>query len=367
MSCTEITDLSFDLRAVAPSEVVGEAMIDFGQFICQPFFWSCENLAVEWIQPKDDQIFSIFKRAIAVVLFVTLGIATIGGWVVGNCLKMAGAALTGKPYAYKAGEGAERWGEEFSLLSFNSCMYESGFPMLLGGVMPASYRVDRLAEMVLELDPDIVLLQELCLGPSKVLMERLKEQYPHFYTNIGPADAWIQHKTIGPELFIASKSPIVSPPRFVSYVEGKVKLGFFCLETPTCWIVNAHFPEEAQDVVLNQIAEEMQRLTVETGKPCVLAGDLNYRRAIPQELFHDPKEFVPTCNNLLSSRMFGQEEQEPFGEVDDFILIEKNAFDTHRMEIPEIRLVDLLDGDNPWRALSDHKPVLARVRTTRQG
>ncbi len=364
MSVSEISESGYEWQPFSLRIGAGETLIDFGQFVCQPFFWACQKLALEVVQPKDDRILAIFKRCVAIFIFTSIGVATALGWLVGSGLKIAGAALSGKPFVYAQGKGAEHWDQKgFSLLSFNVCMYESGFPILLGGVMPANYRTDRLAQLLKEADADIVLLQELSLGPSELLMKELEETYPHFYTNIGSPTAWLQQTTIGPELFIASKSPIVSEPRFVPYTRGRHKLGFFCLETPTCWIINAHFPEEAQDKVLLQVSEQVEKLRLETGKPCVLAGDLNYRKKIPEELFHDAKELLPTCTNLLGARLFGRDDPSPPDEVDDFILIDKDSFEAGKMRIEEIKVLELPDWDNPRKALSDHRPVFAQVRT----
>ncbi|MBX7067605.1 MAG: endonuclease/exonuclease/phosphatase family protein [Parachlamydiales bacterium] len=339
MISSDVTDV--ERIPFAPSFCIsgGEGLIDFGQLLARPFFWSCEKLALEVIRPKDGRVFSVFKKYIAILLFALVGIFAMPGWLVGSTLKMAGAALSGRAFMYRQGEGDERWGEEFSVLSFNACMYESGFPVILGGVAPASQRIEQVANLIRESNAEVVVLQELSLGPSEALMEEIKKEYPHFYTNVGNPGAWIQHTMVGPELFIASKAPIVSEPRFVSYAEGSRKLGFFCLETPTCWIVNAHFPEENQEAVLVEVSQEIERLKAETGKPCVLAGDLNYRKTIPENLFHDAREFTPTCPRD--------------GEVDDFILVDRASFDEGMISVKEIGLIDC--------ELSDHVPILAKI------
>lgn len=349
----------FASQPISPTQAVGVCLIDFGQWICQPFFWSCEKLAVEILHPQEDRIFPLFQQCVGVFLYTIFGSVTLPAWVVGSCLKMGGAALSGKPFMYKRGLGKESWGPTFSLLSFNACMYESGLPMLLGGVMPASYRIERLANMLQSMDPDFVAIQELSYGPSEQLIKHLKHKYPHFYTNIGNPLAWIQQKTIGPELFIASKAPLVSEPQFIPYSHGAHKLGFLCVETPTCWIINAHFPED--DRALLQVAQEIERLKAATGKPCILAGDLNYRKKIPKELFFDPKDDTPTCTNRLQAKMFGSKEPDPPTELDDFILVDRSSHDDKTLHVEKIELINLPDEDSPWKALSDHKPIFARI------
>lgn len=363
MPVTAVTKYFF--QSISPTQKPGTCLINMGQRICHPFFWSCENLALQVIHPKDDRLCSLFKRVVAALLFGTLGIVTLPGWIGGSCIKMGGTALSGKPFLYKPGLGQESWGQTISLLSFNVCMYESGFPMLLGGVMPASHRIDRLAALVHNSNAEMVVLQELSLGPSEQLIERIKHQYPHFYTNIGGPTAWIQHRMVGPELFIASKAPIVSEPRFVPYLQGKHKLGFFCLETPACWVINAHFPEDHLDAVLEQVVREINTLKKQTGKPCILAGDLNYHKKIPEKYFFDPKGDAPTCTTALSAKMFGLKEPEIHSELDDFILVDRVSHDTKKIEVQQITHIKLTNRENPWLALSDHDPLLAQIKIGR--
>lgn len=347
----------------SPRKTVGWALIDVGQVLAKGFFVSCEKLALTLIQPKDPRILQVFKRAIAALCFTLLGVLFLPGWIVGSCLKMVGTALSGVPYIYLKGKGKEAWNEKgFSLLSYNCCMYESGFPMLLGGVMPASYRIDSIAKRIKQEDPDIVLLQEMSLGPSENLIEKLKDHYPHFFTNIGNPTAWIQSKTVGPELFIASKAPLVSEPLFIRYTapEASQKMGFFCLETPSCWVINAHFPEENQELCLKQIYERASQFK----KPFVLVGDLNYRKEIPKELFFDPRkeDNAPTCSNVLAAKMFGKPEPEIREELDDFILVDAPSHKKGLMNVEEIKLLkEKGDGVDPWTAESDHFALKAKI------
>ncbi len=339
MSISEISNLDRDWTLDSPRQIAAGVLIDFGQIVCQPFFWACEQLALEVLLPKDDRMFAIFQRCIFAFLYAVMGTIFFTGWIFGSSIKMVGTALSGRPFIYQKGGGKEQWGKTFSLLSFNACMYESGFPMLLGGVMPASFRLERLIHLVQEKDPDILVLQEFSLGPSQVLMEALKEMYPHFYTNVGEPAAWMQHRTVGPELFIASKAPIISEPKFIPYEKGTHKMGFFCLETPTCWIVNAHFPEEDQEEVLRQVANEVKKLN----KPCVLAGDLNYRNKIPKSLFYDAKN----------------------GTGDDFVLVDRASFSKGKIGVATIE--EIPDPGTSWNALSDHLPIFAKIWTKLQG
>lgn len=335
MISVDVLDFERSSFPMSLSQSGGECLIRFGQFVSTPFFFACEKLALAVLAPGDGRIFSVFARCIGAMLFTVFGVAALTGWLVGGCLKMAGAYLTGRPFMYVGGEGKEQWGDEFSLMTFNVCMYESGYPMILGGVMPARLRMDGVADLIKASRAEMVVLQELSLGPSEELIERLKGEYPHFYTNVGNPGAWLQHTLIGPELFIASKAPIVSEPRFVPYVCNEKKLGFFCLETPNCWIINAHFPEEDQEAIFEEVSREAARLKDETGKGSVLAGDLNYRKPIPESLFHDAREFTPTCGD----------------EVNDFVLVNDGL---------GVREVSLVDCD-----LSDHKPILAKIQVGR--
>lgn len=351
MSIEAIAELEEKTWGWPSRQTVGWALIDVGQFISRPFYWSCEKLALQVIQPQNSKVFDVFRRAIGTLLFGTLGCVSLLGWLGGGALRMAGTCVAGVPYIYQKGEAKQKEKKNFSLLSFNACMYESGLPMLLGGVMPASHRVDRLAELIQKNQPDLVVLQELALGPSKDLMEKIKKEYAHFYTHVGNPGAWIQSKIVGPELFIASKVPIVSEPQFIPFRESKAshKLGFFCVETPTCWVINAHFPEEHQEACLKQIHEKC----LEFKKPCVLAGDLNYRKKIPEELFFDPKGEEPTCFDLLSGS----------SEIDDFIIADTQSWKAKKIGFEKQEIITTEHSSEAWKALSDHKPILAQIWT----
>lgn len=366
------------------SESIGKKLIDFRQTITEPFYWVTENLAIDLFCSKDLPS----KRSARIFFHSVLSLTLVPEWVIGNLLRTLGTYIMKKPYYYIAGEGREQeTNKRLSLLTFNVCMYESGLPMVFGGVMPARERVKKLAAFLEDADADVVLLQEMSLGAAKRLFSLLKEKYAHVYTNIGPAFAWIY--SIGPELMILSKAPLTEqPPEFVPYkAEGSsYKLGFFCLETPLCWIINAHFPGKnylsasGQKELLQEIVQKMKDLKAKTGKPCILAGDLNIRRTGQedddytvsglQEMFYDyytQKHTeccaeTSTCTNLLLPRLLGEEDPaDCHYEIDDYILVDMESWKEKKIGIETVELIqpDPAEFSHPKKALSDHKAYKA--------
>src|SRR5262249_29605445 len=148
----------------------------------------------------------------------------------------------------------------------NACMYWGGLPDHGGGLAPAHTRMDKLVAILEKENADFVALQEVSFGPGLALAERLKKNYRSIYTNIGAPAYHGKWYTAGPELFFASKKPIIGRPVFVPFERSSDKVGYFCVETEEAWILSAHFPDgqnemwEHRRALLDQVHTKMQEL-----------------------------------------------------------------------------------------------------------
>jgi exonuclease III len=126
----------------------------------------------------------------------------------GILLRATAIAVQNEPYLYFPGNALEKSpGRSFSLLSWNVCFVGGGYSITNGGVSPWSQRIDGVVEAIRAQDADVVCLYETFDTRSAFeLHNRLKDQYAHFYFNIGP-------KAVGVSsgIFVASKFPIENP------------------------------------------------------------------------------------------------------------------------------------------------------------
>lgn len=302
-------------------------------------------------------------------------------------------------YIYKEGSGKEK--KELytnTFLTLNVCMFKGRLPSLFGGTTaPVAQRAERLAQFLKEQSPDIFVAQEVPLESGEILYEALKEQYPHFWMGIG-----LKPGEEESDLFVASKYPIISQPTFVPYPDEMQRIyklpadiqkiypkriierGFFCLETEEFLLVTTHLEpgdrESASSYRARQIAfltEKMDQISKETGKPYILAGDLNVTRTaqaddeysttskIPELYYDFYTENHPgfddstyTCTNLLTFWVNNEpipKDPRELNEIDDYILIRKHQKESFANL--DVRLLthtyDL--SKDPYEALSDHR------------
>lgn len=305
-------------------------------------------------------------------------------------------------YVYKSGFGEEKI--EFdtnSFLTLNLCMFKGRLPALFGGATaPVAERAERLAQLLEKESPDIFVGQEVPLESGAILYDALKEQYPHFWMGIG-----LKPGEQESDLFVASKYPILSEPVFVPYPEDMqrvyklppdiqqlypkriIERGFICIETEHFWMVTTHMEPGNRDDAssyrtrqLRYLTEKMDQLTAASGKPYILAGDLNITRTaeaddeysttsgIP-DLYYDfyteqhPtfEEATYTCTNLLTIWVNGETvpaDPREQNEIDDYVLIRKHHKDLFKnMDVQLLNTYDL--SKDPYDALSDHRAYKA--------
>jgi endonuclease/exonuclease/phosphatase family metal-dependent hydrolase len=281
---------------------------------------------------------------------------------------------------------------KYSVLTLNACMMDGNLPTLYGGMTETAQRIDRLAEFILNENPDIFLGQELMLDSGQQLYDRLKSNYNHIWVGIGKIPGKEQSG-----LFIATKNLPVTEPQFIPFpddiqVDKKyfpnqtrfIERGFVCLNFGDFWIVNTHLEAGGEKYQgpshrANQLAcitAYMDR--VAEGKPYILAGDLNIMRTgkvddeythsiIPEQYYdfrtvHYPSvdKTTYTCTNyfteLANNRPIPPEEE--LNEIDDYFLI-RRPFESRFLNL-QIELIDTYDITKPREsAITDHKAYKA--------
>lgn len=316
------------------------------------------------------------RRVVALFFYGLLALALLPLYFCGIFIDKLGDCLTNKSYTYLQGLAPEKIDlrQAYSFLQLNGCMFWGGLPYLFGGCSPANERIDKTAELILQYNPDFVIMEEVLFEAGLKFKEKLENEYAHFYTRIGPNPLRMETG-----LFIASKYAIKSQPRFISYPEGN-KGGFFCLETSSFWVIAAHLNAGSEEdskrirkLQLETITMTIHDLKNETGKPCFLLGDLNIKRTgekedeyassgISESYYDRYKENNPelneesaTCTNLLTAHRLGKEEAEEPWEIDDYALIDKESADQFKLES---QLIPTFSMQNPHEALSDHRALL---------
>lgn len=201
--------------------------------------------------------------------------------------------LQDNPFNHLEGRAREKkfGGNEFSLLSWNICCSLGGYVYTDAGVTNWPSRIDAIVDKIKEQDADVLCLYELFDAEASMkLYKELKDQYAHFYINIGP-------RTIGASsgLFVASKFPI-HDPHFVAFPKdmlvgrtqfsekGIFSFGVGTPDQPKARIFTTHLQHSEEvdfetDQEINARKEEMDLVMGEIskirGQTVILTGDLN--------------------------------------------------------------------------------------------
>lgn len=364
-------------------EQVGHLLQREGLALSQVFYWSSTYLTRAMIYPLTPGLyrnlntpaFELVRRVSTFALHLLLAPLTLMSYGVGGAIRILGEKLSDTPYYFVQGK-KQNWSQDhFRALTFNVCMYWGGLPDHGGGLDTANTRMDSLVEILKREKADFLCLQEVSFGPGMDLAHRLKEDYAYLYTNIGTDRYHSTFYSAGPELFFASKVPVLGTPSFIPYRLHSDKIGYFCVETETAWVLCAHFPDGKEEMwphrraLLEQIHEKMQELEKTTGKRAIFMGDLNVRRTGAeedeyalsgiQEKFYDPafkkypafNEETATCtNSFLAFRL--KEGESPY-EIDDYILCSPSWQKEYDLDI---RLgLDSYVTDHPEQSVSDHR------------
>ena len=250
-----------------------------------------------------------------------------------------------REYVYWKGEGELISPEQAKVMHFNACMFPGSLPYHFGGLTPATERMDKLFGKIESEKPDILFLSEFGSVFSGELYERLKENYKHFFVNIG-----MNALGLDASMAVVSKVPIFGRPEFIPTkikAEGEQELiyrGYFIVETEKCNYLYAHLhpkeTEKAKEIRKGQL-DEIREITSQGEKPWVILGDLNIDRN------KDEYETMSDFNDYLGKETITCEEGETKESI-DYVLTRDG-----RLKIT----VDV----KPDLTLSDHSAVIATI------
>jgi len=342
----------------------------------KPFWWCNQELTRAAVRPLEgnfgERAAWAFLALSAVPVSLTCGIISL-------IPRSMALYLQNESFTYCKGEAKEKnlSGNSFSLLTLNACCMPGGLPFLFGGMTPASERVDKIAEKILQEDADVVCLQEIHDEQAAFkLIEGLKHCYAHFYFNIGPL---IAGQNSG--LFIASKYA-TEQPSFTAFnsFEGKqrfVNKGFFDFfiknqDRRIAHIFNTHLqpskidtqptPAEkiAREKQLKQMMEKVNKFSKEiplqlmTGDFNIIAGSEEYKSSLISKELQDISSEV--TSGTWSEAFENKDRAHVFLKLDYTLL--KGSSTTASCKT---KLVSSFDLNKPKEALSDHHGLITVV------
>jgi endonuclease/exonuclease/phosphatase family metal-dependent hydrolase len=181
--------------------------------VCKAHEFFRRMYVVNALNPTAFKVSNWARKFFIFVGIVINSFLAIGSTIPGACLRSITSLLEKEPFIYHRSKLPEKQLEDrFSLLSWNICCVGGGYSISDGGVMPWSFRIDKILAKIVEQDADIISLYEvLDTAAGFYLYEKLQEKYVHFYFNIGP-------RAIGPSsgIFIASKVSLKNP-KFIPF------------------------------------------------------------------------------------------------------------------------------------------------------
>lgn len=166
---------------------------------------------VDHLNGESSQIANLVRKLVlsaGIAASVSVGIFTT---LPGIALRYCASQIQNTPYDYSIDPQIEKKlppDRIFSLLSWNICSAHAGYSITDGGVMPGSFRIDRIVDRILEKGADVNCLYEVFdVNTAWYLVEKLKKKgYGHFYFNFGARNIGV---TAG--IFVASKYRIENP------------------------------------------------------------------------------------------------------------------------------------------------------------
>lgn len=249
---------------------------------------------VDALHPTEGILNLIRKAALCVGL---------GGWTMGAMLttlpgvgfRFLGSYLQKSPFieCHEAGRDktlpAQR---SFTLLSWNVCCVAGGYSITDGGVVPWSFRIERIVDAIIRKDADVTCLYETFdLESALYIAEKLRQNgYLHTYLNIGPRAVGVSAGVL-----VASKYDVKNPefsPFPQDTLVGRTKYaekGVFAFDLESSGEIFARIfathlqhSEEPQFPIFDEVvarSKQMELIAQKVEKvkgPCiVVTGDLN--------------------------------------------------------------------------------------------
>lgn len=323
----------------------------------------------------------VVLRVMSVSLSILSLPLTLSLYGIGQILDQTGNLLQKRPYYYLQGnlQEASQDKDTHTIFSANLCMLPYGIATL-GGVRPAKQRIDQAAKAILTADADFVCLQEMSMGPSLELWEKIKDNYAHAFTRIGPMPA----NRMDGALFFASKHPVEEVYYHPLPNTGPIARGIFSIKTKMGWIINGHLSAGSSEetVALRKtqmaaIADLCEKLSLEGSIPCFLFIDSNIKRTgkdndeyslsgLPEHFTSGLAKESPfilsaenaTCTNCLTFSIQGTEDpkdiEEGFEHIDCALSYKGKA----TIKSTVIPAYNLNEREN---ALSDHHILLSEI------
>ena len=216
-------------------------------------------------------------------------------------------SLFHREFTYWEGKGESKKGLPRKVFTWNVCMLFGGLPHPFGGVSAVTDRVDRVADKILASKADLISLQEVSEPAARLLFERLKGDYKHFYTRID------RETFVGLDsaLFVASKMPLANPRAHSLPRMGLIRRSLFSFHIGPLNFLTTHL-EPGLETADRKMRQRQVECILEKGilSNTVMLGDLNMERAsefqesalskIFQDIFSCIKE---TATDFFSSKI----------------------------------------------------------------
>jgi endonuclease/exonuclease/phosphatase family metal-dependent hydrolase len=263
---------------------------------------------------------------------------------------------------------------QINLMTWNICGLGGGMSLDHGGVSHWRSRLDAIIEKIKQEDPDVLILQEVYdTDLAEALIERLQDDYAHFFTHLGP-NVW---GMVGGTMVLSKCAVHHFSHTSFKNNDWTLNRGFATLEikaspentAPCARIIGTHCIHGDEVLAKNkrakQIAQIADHVACQTlAIPTVLAGDLNMERdgeegeLLSKHLYHAYQGRAATCTNRLTAQW---KEREPCEETIDYISLFKKALFGAQLE--ECRLVKAFDTSyNTKTALSDHHGLVSVLK-----
>lgn len=350
----------------------GNIMHTIAYYLQKPLQLTSEYVLRAFYTPIRAENSTIEKanRCASVCLSALFAPVAISLYALGEGVHYCGNTINGTSYTYWRGNGAEKPDDQnIKCMTLNACMFWGGLPLLFGGVRPAGERIEALAQLIQEQDPDILFLQETSFPASCELFEKLKDQYAHCFTRIGPNPFGM-----GAELVVFSKVPMQNVEFYQYPYEKGMLRGAFFFETPSYTFVNTHLAADEnseerrrQFDLLTQRIEEKKK---ESDRNFFILGDLNidsyasdeeYQNTIGKHPYFDPRKELhqgtESTTNAMTNQVRGKEVYSNLSEMIDYALLYGSPGEF------ELRsdFVKTYSIEKPEEALSDHQGLILEI------
>lgn len=401
--------MSDDLEFPAEGNGWDRAFLNISSKMSEPFCAVWHLLCFRLIAPLDPEKFencATVANEVATRILIGLGAST-GAFLacsapipivcsvvvlgVGSkIIRAIGFALQKGGYTYIRGTALEKsldpQDPQVKVMSWNICGVGGGMSLDHGGVKHWRFRLDAIVEKIKTEDPDVLILQEVYdTALSEALIGRLKSNYAHFFTHLGP-NVW---GSVGGCMVISkcavhnfSHTPFENNKWTLNRGFAKLELKTTPQDTLPCarvigtHLIHGNEPDDRK-IRMEQVAQIVGHVAHQTlDVPTVLAGDLNIERdqeegeILSTHLHHGYQGSQSTCTNRLVAQ-WDFKARSVWGETIDYISLFKSiqpqgirfqAVDEN-VTLENCHFVEAFDESyNTKIALSDHHGLVAVIK-----